>query len=152
MAKRKTYTPNKIGNKVQEFIYELRLWDKTTKEGKLETSLSFAFPVENNLSKADRYAFDFAVVAWAYVTVDVSDFPAIDTAERIQAILDDDGIAALDEIRAQLSGPCYGQLIRHPTKISFGAKKAEYCTVQDGRFKVVDAVTAADTTIGRLSA
>ena len=151
-TKRKKYNPNKLKGKVQTFVYEIRVWNQSTDAGPIEQSNAFAFPVQNTKIKADKYAFDFGIVAWAFITVGMVEVPAIETAEKINAILDDDGIAALEELRSKLVGPCYGQLVRHPTNISFGTKMAEYGTIQDGRYRVTDAVSAADNTIGRLAA
>lgn len=149
---RKKYNPNKLKDKVQTFVYELRVWSKSTDAGPIEESHAFAFPVENTRIKADKYAFDFAIVTWAFITIGVVDEPATETAAKVEAILDADGIAALIELREKLIGPCYGHLVRQPTKISFGTIMAEYGTVQDGRYRQTFATTAADRTIDRLFA
>jgi len=152
MAKpRKKHNPDKLKNKVQNFVYEIRVWNETTDEGPIEQSNAFAFPVENIRLKADKYAFDFGIVAWAFLTAGMTEAEQLETVDRVKAILDDDGIAALEELKAKMVPPCYGQLVRHPTKISFGTRMAAYCTVQDGRFRVTDAIAAADNTIGRLA-
>lgn len=152
MKKRnKKYNPRKLIDKPQTFIYEIRVWSESTDQGPIEQSHAFAFPVENTRIKADKYAFDFGIVAWAFIGNGISDLPEIDNLEKLHAILDDDGIAALTELRSKLVGPCYGKLVRHPTTISFGAEMAEYGTVNDGRFRITDVLSAADNTIGRLA-
>jgi hypothetical protein len=149
--KRKKYNPNKLEGRVQTFIYEIRVWNETTDEGPIEQSNAFAFPVENTKIKADKYAFDFGVVAWAFLGNGIADLPEIDNLDRLHAILDDDGMAALAELRSKMIGPCYAQLVRHPTKISFGCKMAEYGTVNDGRFRITEVLPSADRTIERLA-
>jgi hypothetical protein len=149
---KKKYNPNKLKDKIQTFVYEIRVWNQSADAGPIEQSNAFAFPVENTRIKADKYAFDFGVVAWAFLGNGIADLPEIDNLDKLHAILDDDGMAALTELRSKMIGPCYGKMVRHPTKISYGAEMAEYGTVNDGRFRLTDVLPSADRTIGRLSA
>ncbi len=149
---KRKYNPRKLHDRAYNFTYEIRVWSGATDEGKLDDCYGFAFPVTNTLLKADKYAFDLAITIWARLTLGMMETEAIETSQILEEILPAESIEIIDQIRASLKPPCYGQLVRFPCLAYPGEKRAEYGTVNDGRFKERNAVDCAMATIQRLSA
>jgi hypothetical protein len=148
MPKPKKYNPNKLANRPQRFIFELRIWDETTTSGHIDACEVFAFPVDDrNLAQASLYAGNFSMAAWAFIISDVVPTETKETSERLAKLLDDDGIAFLVEIRDRLKGPCFGRLIRRGVPGIAPQWVSDYCTVQDGKYRIHNAVDAVDRAI-----
>lgn len=151
--KQRKYNPHKLKTKTYPFSYEIRIWSGTTTEGKIKDAYGFTFPVVGTLTEADKYAFDLSVTIWGRLTLGMVPKDATESAELLEAILPAESIEIIDRIRENLQPPCYGQLVRLSNLVRNDEEiRAQFGTVNDGNWQIIETIDCAKATIQRLSA